>query len=132
MALCRRGRVGVDLERIDREPAVLRLAARYFAAEEAAALAALPAEAARLAFLRLWTAKEASCKATGTGIFGWLPHWRFEAGAEQPRLQAAPDEAGALARWSHRRIAPAPTHTAVIALRDGGAPRLSTYRLALE
>lgn len=132
VALCRRGRIGVDLERTDREPAVLRLAERYFAAEETAALAAMPAEAARLAFLRLWTAKEASCKATGTGIFGWLPQWRFEAGAEQPRLQAAPDDAGALARWSHRRIAPAPTHTAVIALRDGGEPRLGVYQLAID
>lgn len=132
VALCRRGRVGVDLERIDREPAVLRLAERYFSAAETAALAAMPADAARRAFLRLWTAKEASCKATGTGIFGWLPHWRFDAVAEQPALQAAPNEAGALARWSHRRIAPAPTHTAVIALRDGGEPRLTGYRLAID
>ena len=132
VALCRRGRIGVDLEHTDREPAVLRLAARYFAAEETMALAAMPADAARRAFLRLWTAKEASCKATGTGIFGWLPHWRFEAEAEQPALRAAPAEAGALARWSHRRIAPAPTHTAVIALRDGAGPEPSFYRLAID
>ena len=132
VALCRRGRIGVDLERTDREPAVLRLAERYFATEETMALAAMPADAARRAFLRLWTAKEASCKATGTGIFGWLPHWRFDAEAEQPRLQSAPAGAGALARWSHRRIAPAPTHTAVIALRDGGEPRLTAYTLALD
>jgi 4'-phosphopantetheinyl transferase len=132
VALCRRGRVGVDLERTDREPAVLRLAERYFAAAETAALAAMPADAARSAFLRLWTAKEASCKATGTGIFGWLPHWQFDATPEQPRLRAAPVDAGAPARWWHRRIAPAATHTAVIALRDGGEPRLTAYRLVLD
>ena len=92
----------------------------------------MPAEDARSAFLRLWTAKEASCKATGTGIFGWLPAWRFDAAAEQPRLLAAPADAGDLGRWQHRRVAPAPSHTAVVALRDGEGLRLAGYRLELD
>ena len=132
VALCTRGRIGVDLERIDRSPPVLQLARRYFSEHEAAALARMDGETARRAFLGLWTAKEASCKSTGTGIFGWLPQWQFEAASEQPALRAAPPEAGEAGRWRHWRIAPAPTHTAVIALHDAGvAPRLAPYRLEL-
>ena len=111
---------------------MLQLARRYFSEHEAAALARMDGETARRAFLWLWTAKEASCKSTGTGIFGWLPQWQFEAASEQPALRAAPPEAGEAGRWRHWRIAPAPTHTAVIALHDGGvAPRLAPYRLEL-
>ena len=132
VAIVGQGRIGVDLERCDRSPAVAALARRYFHPDEAQALAAMDAEAARRAFLRLWTAKEASCKATGTGIFGWLPHWRFDAGIDSPRLLAAPAHAGDRSRWQHWRVAPAPSHTAVLALRDGAAPRQVGYRLALD
>ena len=131
VAICGRGRVGVDLERIDREPAVARLAQRYFGADEVRDLLQLPPEDARRAFLWLWTAKEASCKATGTGIFGWLPRWRFDPATEQPRLRDAPADAGDPSRWRHLRLAPAPTHTAVIALRDGAGLQPVGYRLAL-
>jgi len=61
---------------------VARLAARWFAADEAQHLATMPTDDARRAFLRLWTAKEASCKATGTGIFGYLSRWRFDPATE--------------------------------------------------
>lgn len=132
VAIVGHGRVGVDLERRDRSPAVPALARRYFDPAEAQALAAMPADAARLAFLHLWTAKEASCKATGTGIFGWLPHWCFDPGVESPRLLAAPAHAGDPSRWRHWRVAPAPSHTAVLALQDGDAPRQVGYRLALD
>lgn len=132
VAIVARGRVGVDLERRDRSPAVAALARRYFDPAEAQALAAMPADAARLAFLHLWTAKEASCKATGTGIFGWLPQWRFDPCSDVPRLLAAPGHAGAPSRWQHWRLGPASSHTAVLALHDGLAPRRVGYRLALD
>jgi len=130
VAIAVRGRVGVDLERIDRRPPVARLARRYFAADEVAALAALAEEPARLAFLQLWTAKEASCKATGTGIFGWLPRWRFSLQDAATRLLEAPADAGAMARWTHLRLAPSPAHTAVLALRDGDGLHLRAGTLA--
>ena len=59
-ALSRAARVGVDLELAARAPPAARLAARYFAAEEAQALAALPAQEAARAFILSWTAKESS------------------------------------------------------------------------
>ena len=122
-AISHGARVGVDLELAARAPPAARLAARYFAPEEARALAALPeAEAAR-AFILSWTAKEASCKATGTGIFGFLPRWAFAVGEAQPRLLALPEDAGEAARWSFARVQPSAEHTAVVALRDA-APDL--------
>jgi 4'-phosphopantetheinyl transferase len=117
VAVCGGGRIGVDLERIDRAPPAVRLAQRWFSAAEADALAALPPEAARVRFLHWWTAKESSCKATGTGIYGRLDQWRF-GDAVAPVLVALPDDAGDAARWQFARIAPTPEYTAVVSWRD--------------
>lgn len=125
VAIAAQGRVGVDIERCDRVPPVARLAPRWFASEEAQALQQLAPESARKAFLRLWTAKEAACKATGTGIFGYLSKWRFGVVMDDsnPRLVSPPDDAGDAARWRFHRLAPVATHTVVIACRDlAGGP----------
>lgn len=131
IALCARGRIGADLERLDRQPPVARLAQRYFATSEVSALQALDEASARIGFLRLWTAKEASCKATGTGIFGWLPRWQFAVGSEQPRLLEAPVEAGAASRWQFFRVSPpSGEHTAVLSWYDGAElARVTAYAL---
>jgi 4'-phosphopantetheinyl transferase len=117
VAVARGLRVGVDLERLDREPPVLRLARRYFDPLEAAALAALPDELQTRGFLHAWTAKEAACKATGSGLQDRLDRWCFEIdpGSADPQLRCAPPEAGDLAAWSLRRLNPAPGYTAVVA-----------------
>jgi len=117
-AISRSARVGVDLELAARKPPAARLAARYFAPVEAQALAVLPEDEAARAFILSWTAKESSCKATGTGIFGFLPRWAFAVGEAQPRLLALPEDAGEAARWSFARVQPSSVHTAVIAMRD--------------
>ena len=120
------GRVGVDIERTDRTLPVARLAARWFAGDEAGALATLEPEDARRAFLRLWTAKEAACKATGTGIFGYLSRWRFaiEGTASAPSLHEPPADAGDRSRWRFHRLAPTQGHTVVVACGDNDdAPR---------
>jgi 4'-phosphopantetheinyl transferase len=132
LALTSIGRVGVDLERTDRIPPALRLARRWFAADEFAALDALPEAERPLAFLHLWTAKEASCKATGTGIFGYLPRWRFVTGSPEPRLLALPNAAGASERWRFLRLAPAAGFTAAIALRDAADSRVRGFRFRLD
>lgn len=111
-------RIGVDVERSDRTMPALRLARRYFAACEADALAALPEPARSSAFLHAWTAKEAACKATGSGLRDRLDAWVFEVAPEarDPRLRQAPAEAGDPARWTFRRLQPAPGYTAVLAV----------------
>lgn len=118
VAVAARGRVGVDLEHLDRRPPVDRLARRWFSAAEAEALAALEPDCAAVAFLHLWTAKEAACKATGTGIFGWLPKWQFEVGVAQPQPRALPAEAGAVADWTFVRSTPTPGYSCVLACQD--------------
>jgi 4'-phosphopantetheinyl transferase len=131
IALSHGARVGVDLELAARAPPAARLAARYFGSGEAQALAALPPAQAARDFILLWTAKEASCKATGTGIFGFLPLWQFTPGDEQPRLLALPADAGDAGRWSFLRVTPTHEHTAVIALRDAAPQlRLSAFGFA--
>jgi 4'-phosphopantetheinyl transferase len=120
LAVAHGGRVGIDIERIERRPPVLRLAARWFAPGEAEALGRLDPESARAAFLRHWTAKEAACKATGTGIFGFLPSWRFaiDDGNSPPRLIGLPADAGDASRWTFHRLAPLASYTVVLACRD--------------
>ena len=119
VAVARGLRVGIDLERLDRQPRVKALAARYFRKEEATEIDALDGDAAQRAFLYAWTAKESSCKATGTGIYGWLDQWGFACDAlgGDPDLISAPAEAGPVSCWSHRRIAPSDGYTAVIACK---------------
>lgn len=118
------GRVGVDCERGDRRVPVAKLARRWYTTAEAAALAALDDASARRAFLNLWTAKEAACKTTGTGIFGYLSAWRFavDASAAAPQLRDLPTHAGEACRWTFHRLAPTPAHTAVLACRDLSEP----------
>jgi 4'-phosphopantetheinyl transferase len=129
IAICANGRVGIDVERRDRRMPVARLSARWFAAEEAAALARLPEEIARETFLRLWTAKEAACKATGTGISGYLPQWRFDIEGDSLRLRALPAGAGDADRWRFFPTMPSTEHTATLALRDAPEPLFTRYSL---
>jgi 4'-phosphopantetheinyl transferase len=128
VAVARQPRIGVDLERIDRLLPHRRLAARYYAHDEQGALQALDEDGARRAFLQLWTAKEASCNSTGTGIYGQLDRWRFDPAHLAPRLLAAPEAALPAARWRHLRLEPAPDYTAVLAC-DGFAPRVRGFLL---
>ena len=118
-------RVGIDMEREDRRVSHRALARRYFAAAEAEALEALEDAAARTTFLALWTAKEAACKATGTGIYGWLEAWQFAVAGGDPQPLRVPEGTGGPDAWSFRRIHPAPGYTAVIAAPGAiGAVRL--------
>lgn len=119
VALARDLRIGVDLERLDRQPRVQALAQRYFRPEETAGLSELPSDQAQHAFLNAWTAKESSCKATGTGIYGWLDQWGFarDIGGADPQVTYVPEAAAPLTAWQHRRVSPADGYTAVIAVK---------------
>jgi 4'-phosphopantetheinyl transferase len=66
------GPVGVDVETVERCRPVWEDASREFAPAERALLAGLPPSIRPLAFARLWTAKEAALKASGTGIVNGL------------------------------------------------------------
>ena len=59
---------GIDIERRRDRARALDIAEHYFCKAELAALNALQAETRNVAFLELWTAKEAVLKAVGRGI----------------------------------------------------------------
>jgi len=68
IAISRRGPVGVDVELARPDLNVLELGATVFTNGELVALSVLAAHAARSAFFRLWTRKEAALKAWGVGL----------------------------------------------------------------
>lgn len=117
MALAQGLRVGIDLEVKRPRPKAQVLANRFFAPEEAAALAALPDAVREPAFVRLWCAKEAVLKAHGQGISFGLHRLVFALDGEDWTLVACDPALGAPADWSLRSFRPAPGYLATLAWR---------------
>jgi len=116
--------VGVDVEANQRDLDAARLAERFFAPTEAAALAALPDRARRERFYDLWTVKEAVVKAVGLALPPALPHVaveiRSDADIELTRSPIAVD-----GDWQLRLFTPARGfRLAVAILRPRGSPPL--------
>jgi 4'-phosphopantetheinyl transferase len=109
VALARDRDVGVDVERIRPDVRSDDLARRFFSPRENAVLAALPDEARRLAFFRIWTAKEAFVKATGEGVARGLAGFDVVDAAGAPQLRL--DEP---AQWSLRDLSVAPGYAAAV------------------
>lgn len=82
VAIARRLPLGIDIEAQGRTRSIDDVAQRYFAPAEAAALHALPEALRRVAFLRLWTGKEAVLKALGHGLSFGLDRVEFELGED--------------------------------------------------
>jgi 4'-phosphopantetheinyl transferase len=82
-------RIGIDIERHDRNLGFDRLARRVLTPRERQSLATLDTDARRLRFLRAWTYKEAMSKATGDGLIA--PFAKLELDLDGgPRLLAGP------------------------------------------
>lgn len=93
MCAISRAEVGCDVEQV-REPN-LKMAERFFAPEEYAALAACPhREAQRQLFFRLWTLKESFMKAVGLGLALPLKAFSIDLTGEtiQVTQQVAPEK----------------------------------------
>ena len=99
------------------------LARRFFASEEAAALARVPADLQQSSFMQLWTQKEAVLKALGQGLGFGLHKLAFAVGdaGEIGDLQRIDEAAGRAAEWHLRRLSPGPGLVAALAWR--GADR---------
>jgi 4'-phosphopantetheinyl transferase len=67
-AVSEQAEVGVDVERIDRERSLERLAQRLMSARERTIYAAVPEAARADALYACWTCKEAAVKALGSGL----------------------------------------------------------------
>lgn len=95
-----RARIGIDIERIDREVGADRLARKFLTAREQATLTDLGWDGRRQRFLRYWTCKEAMSKATGDGLAAPFRHLDVDL-SESPRLIGGPSPY-LPARWSLR------------------------------
>jgi len=118
VALGRGVRVGADIEWLRPRANALALAARFFAADEAEQLRALPIEAREQAFIRLWCAKEAVLKALGRGISYGLQRLAFALDGDAWHLVRCDGALGEPQDWTLHAFTPRPGYHAALAWRD--------------
>lgn len=114
-----RGVIGVDVEHAARRVDALRIATRYFSADEIAGLQALEGPPRTSAFLHLWCAKEAVLKAHGRGLAFGLARVSFRLDAGGLHMTACDPELGAPGEWLVHAWEPEQGYLAVLAWRDG-------------
>jgi len=127
LAVSRYRDVGVDAENIHERTTALRLARRYFTAEEARNLEALPIEQQPARFYSLWTLKESWMKATGRGLGAGLDNAAFSLD-EEHRVAGLSFAAYDASDWRFWQFSPSPEHVLALALRAPGATRAVTVR----
>lgn len=111
--------IGVDIEASTRSRRIARIAERYFAPQEIAAMLALPLPQQLERFYRLWTLKEAYIKARGLGLaiplrhFGFL--FRSDGRIEVEFDQQLADDAS---QWCFWQIDAGNSHALALALKQ--------------
>jgi len=127
-AVARDREVGVDIERIRFDLAVVEIAERFFSRPEVAMLRTLPTEAQHLAFFRCWTRKEAYIKARSEGLSLSLDQFDVSLAPGETdvvlRTQGEPSEAS---RWSLQDLTLAPGYAGAVAA-EGRDWRLSCWQ----
>lgn len=125
LAVTRGRAVGVDVEDSERTSDTTKIAHRFFAAPEVAALKTLPADRQRERFFTYWTLKEAYIKARGMGLA--IPLGRFWFDVDAPpaigfdtdaRLEDPPE------RWWFGTLDAGPRHPIAVALEAGKDARV--------
>jgi 4'-phosphopantetheinyl transferase len=120
--------VGIDIEQVRAELAVVEIAERFFSPREVAALLLLPALEQRPAFFRCWTRKEAYIKARGEGLSMPLDQFDVSLAPGEPAvlLDARPDSSEHN-RWSLQDLDAAAGFAAALAM-EGQAGRLRLWQ----
>jgi 4'-phosphopantetheinyl transferase len=90
LCVSRDARVGVDVERLDRQINVAGIARKFLSKNERESLAALAPDAARRTVLALWTCKEAMSKATGDALAA--PFAALDVDLHGPTLRDGPGD----------------------------------------
>jgi 4'-phosphopantetheinyl transferase len=126
-AITDRASVGVDVECLDRDVNADGIAARFFAASEAAHLARLDESARHARFFDLWTLKEALVKGLGAGIAVSLDRLAFTIRPDGVTVQAPSAVEGDA--WHFRLFAPASRYRLAVAVH--GSPA-EPVRVGLE
>jgi 4'-phosphopantetheinyl transferase len=120
IAMARGVRVGVDVERLDRQINTAGIARKFLTDSERANLAAVDTDdARRRSVLSLWTCKEAMSKATGDALSA--PFAAISVALPRgPRLERGPGKY-APERWSLYHAAAPADYVATVALWDSAA-----------
>jgi len=126
-AFAREPEIGVDVE--DASRAVdLDVARRFFSAEEADALEALPEPERPARFFDYWTLKEAYIKARGMGLSLPLDGFSMQLDASRPGIRFTPAIDDDAATWQFVRLRPTPQHVLAVAVRRRGGDRAIDVR----
>ena len=127
-ALAREPELGVDVEDASRATG-LELARRFFSADEADALDALPRDERPGRFFDYWTLKEAYIKARGQGLSLPLDGFSMQLAAGGPlsiRFSTTIDDEAAT--WQFAQFRPTPRHRLAVAVRRRGGDRAIQLR----
>ncbi|MEU9291531.1 4'-phosphopantetheinyl transferase superfamily protein [Streptomyces sp. NPDC048275] len=124
LGVVRRHRIGVDIERADREPRSLETIARTFTPQEQTWVAAAGWGGHReRRVLRLWTLKEAYSKARGLGLGLSFDSFSFTLDEDRGVTAFSPPADDPAGRWSFLELEPVPDVLVAIAVRaDEGGP----------
>jgi 4'-phosphopantetheinyl transferase len=116
LALARRRRIGVDLERVCSGVNVLELAERFFSPNEFKILRSLPPGIQREAFYCGWTRKEAYLKARGEGISSGLDSVEVSLiPGERAIIKKVSDDPNVSENWILEHLLPAPNYIGAVA-----------------
>ncbi|MBI5507951.1 MAG: 4'-phosphopantetheinyl transferase superfamily protein [Deltaproteobacteria bacterium] len=116
---------GIDVEDMERRHAPLGTATELFSADEAAALASLPADQQRTRFFEYWTLKESYIKARGLGLSLPLQQFTLHLGDAQPiRISFAPGINDSPSEWQFGLYRPSARHVMAVAIKRGARPDL--------
>ena len=110
--------VGIDLERI--RPIADDFAEHAFAAEECAALHALPRRCLEAAVFACWTRREAYVKATGAGLSQPPGSFAVSIDLSRPALLRIDAEPESVGQWTLADLAVQPGYAAALAVHRSG------------
>lgn len=127
VALSKAGKVGVDVELLNRRSVPAEDFAAYgLSREESACLAATVEPARSETFIQLWTAREAVAKADGRGLSLPFAHIRIDPSVQSATLT---EENRPTQRWRLWHERPSPRHCLSLAWPEdsGELTRMSTF-----
>jgi 4'-phosphopantetheinyl transferase len=119
LGIVRRRRIGVDVERLDRDAHALRTIVETFTAEEQRWVArAAPGQARDRRTIRLWTLKEAYSKARGLGLGLPFDEFSFELAEDRGVEGFRPPVDDRDGHWRFVELEPVPEVLAAVAVQD--------------
>jgi len=124
--------IGVDVEELRNIPEIEQVASHYFSKAEASQLLSIgPGAAAREAFFRCWTRKEAYIKAIGDGLYLPLDQFQVTLLSDAPaKFIHIGNDSAAAAEWTLEHLNPAPNYLGALAYH--AAPRRIVFHEPLD